>query len=136
MIRIGAVSYLNSKPLIAGLADNPQVELTLDVPARLAESLAVGELDAGLIPTIEFFRGDYYEMAPGVGICSNGPVLSVLLLATKCISELQTVALDPSSRTSVMLTRIILEKYFGLSSVCRCRSYHWRQSHDDGYRRA
>ncbi|MFC1736223.1 menaquinone biosynthetic enzyme MqnA/MqnD family protein [Candidatus Hydrogenedentota bacterium] len=117
MIRIGAVSYLNAAPLVAGLAENPQVDPLLDVPSRLAERLASGELDVGLIPTIEYFRGENYEMIPGVGICSNGPVLSVLLLAAKSISELKTIALDPSSRTSVMLTRIILEKYYGLGPV-------------------
>jgi chorismate dehydratase len=56
-IRIGAVSYLNSKPLVHELETlAPQAELTLDYPSRLADQLARGDLDVALIPVIEYFR--------------------------------------------------------------------------------
>ena len=56
-IRIGAVNYLNTKPLICDLEElAPEVELVLDVPSRLADQLAAGELDVGLIPAIHFVQ--------------------------------------------------------------------------------
>src|SRR5437899_1592297 len=57
-IRVGAVNYLNAKPLIERLADfAPEIELSLDLPSRLADQLAVGDIDVGLIPVVEYFRG-------------------------------------------------------------------------------
>ena len=56
-IRVGAVSYLNTKPLIEGLGTfAPNADLKLDVPSRLADRLAAGDLDVGLIPVVEYFR--------------------------------------------------------------------------------
>ena len=58
-IRIGAVNYLNTKPLICDLdVLAPGAELILDVPSRLADRLAAGELDVALIPAVEYFRGE------------------------------------------------------------------------------
>ena len=66
-LRIGAVSYLNTKPLIERLTDfAPHIELSLDLPSRLADKLATGELDVGLIPVVEYFRGDNYTFVPNV----------------------------------------------------------------------
>src|SRR6476660_4511947 len=57
VMRIGAVNYLNSKPLVYGLdALAPQVRMTYDLPSRLADSLATGRLDVALVPSVEFFR--------------------------------------------------------------------------------
>src|SRR5688572_3643982 len=56
-LRVGAVSYLNAKPLYYGLADAaPGVSLSMDVPSRLADRLAEGELDVALIPSVEYLR--------------------------------------------------------------------------------
>src|SRR5262245_33819040 len=75
-IRIGAVNYLNTKPLIHDLVElAPQAELVLEVPSRLADLLAAGQLDVGLIPAIEYFRGRGYSVVPGLCIASRGPVL-------------------------------------------------------------
>ena len=61
-LRDGAVNYLNTKPLIERLTDfAPNIELSLDLPSRLADQLAAGELDVGLIPVVEFFRGAGYS---------------------------------------------------------------------------
>jgi chorismate dehydratase len=58
-LRVGAVNYLNSKPLIERLAEfAPEIDLSLDLPSRLADRMAAGELDVGLIPVIEYFRGE------------------------------------------------------------------------------
>ena len=55
-LRVGAVNYLNSKPLIYGLASNEQVELVLDLPSRLADALDAERLDVALVPSVEVFR--------------------------------------------------------------------------------
>ena len=110
MIRVGAVNYLNSKPLIEGLAGfSDRIALSLDLPSRLADRLAAGELDVGLIPVIEFFRAGTYSMIPGVAIASRGPVLSVTLFSKVPWNEIRSVALDEGSRTSAALTEILLQ---------------------------
>ncbi len=56
-MQIGAVSYLNSRPLIEGLDGLlPQSDLILDYPSRLADALAAEQLDVALIPSVEYFR--------------------------------------------------------------------------------
>jgi chorismate dehydratase len=114
-IRVGAVSYLNSKPLIYGFADlAPQAELILDVPGRLADGLAAGRLDVALIPSIEFFREPSYEIISDACIGCRGPVWSVKLFARVPIAEIRSLALDEGSRTSAALVQILLEKRFGV----------------------
>ena len=64
-MRIGAVSYLNTKPLVYRLAElAPQHELVFDLPSRLADDLAAGRLDVALIPSIEFFQNPDYQSFP------------------------------------------------------------------------
>src|SRR3954462_9031658 len=115
IIRVGAVNYLNSKPLVERLTDfAPSIDLTLDLPSRLADRMAAGELDVGLIPVVEFFRGDGYTFVPNVAIASRGPVLSVTLFSRLPWDSIRTVALDEGSRTSAALTQILLRKRYGL----------------------
>ncbi|HAC90720.1 MAG TPA: hypothetical protein DCF63_08815, partial [Planctomycetaceae bacterium] len=80
--RIGAVSYLNTKPLIYGLERQlPKSELTLDLPSRLADQLTAGELDVALIPSVEYLRGgDDLQIVSDACIACRGPVRSVQLL--------------------------------------------------------
>jgi chorismate dehydratase len=114
-IRIGAVNYLNTKPLICELEDlAPEAELILDLPARLADRLAQGDLDVALIPIIEYFRADGYRVVPDISIASRGPVLSVTLFSRKPWSEIRRVALDVGSRTSAALTQILLWQRHGI----------------------
>ncbi len=115
VIRVGAVNYLNTKPLIEGLTDfAPVVELSLDLPSRLADQLAAGDLDVGLVPVIEYFRGANYTHVPHIAIASRGPVLSVTLFSRVPWDAIRTVALDEGSRTSAALARIILRKRYGV----------------------
>jgi chorismate dehydratase len=111
-IRLGAVSYLNAAPLVEGLAADPDFELTADVPARVAERLHAGEIDVGLIPSIEYARGDY-AIVPGIAIGSRGPVRSVNLYHRGPLDAVRRVALDTSSRTSAALCRILLRERLG-----------------------
>src|SRR5579884_2735223 len=110
-IRIGAVNYLNTKPLICDLETlAPEAELILEVPSRLADLLAEGRLDVALIPVIEYFRAGTYSILPNIAIASRGPVLSVTLFSRVPWASIRRVALDAGSRTSASLTRILLAK--------------------------
>jgi chorismate dehydratase len=116
-VRIGAVNYLNTKPLICDLQLlAPQAELILEVPSRLAELLADGQLDVALIPVIEYFRAGCYSIVPNIAIASRGPVLSVTLFSRVAWSKIRRVALDAGSRTSAALTQIILSQRYGVSA--------------------
>jgi chorismate dehydratase len=106
-VRLGAVSYLNTKPLVVGLAERPDLfSLRFDVPAQCAALLHEGRVDLGLIPAIEYLRG-HYRIVPGVAIGSNGPIASVAVFSRVPIDRVTSLALDTSSRTSVALTRIL-----------------------------
>src|SRR5262245_51669397 len=114
-LRIGAVEYLNTKPLIEHLPElAPGCALELDLPSRLADRLAAGELDVALIPVIESFRGDGYTVVPGVAIGSRGPVLSVTLFSRVPWGRLRRVALDVGSRTSAALVQVLAAKRYGV----------------------
>jgi chorismate dehydratase len=115
--RVGAVSYLNAKPLYHGLCElAPEVKLTMDVPSRLAEQLASGELDIALIPSVEYLRGAHrgYEIIPGFAIAARGAVRSVRLFTRVLWKSVDRLALDAGSRTSQVLARIWLDTAHGV----------------------
>jgi chorismate dehydratase len=112
-VRIGAVNYLNTKPLIYELEKlAPEAELLLDVPSRLADLLAEDQLDVALIPVIEYFRAGSYAIVPDIAIASRGPVLSVTLFSRVPWSAIRRVALDEGSRTSAALAQIVLRRRY------------------------
>jgi chorismate dehydratase len=114
-MRIGAVSYLNTKPLVYRLAEiAPQHELVFDLPSRLADQLAGGLLDVALIPSIEYFQNPDYTIVSDACIGCRGPVLSVKLLSRVPMRQIRTLALDEGSRTSIALARILLKERFGI----------------------
>ena len=109
-LRLGAVSYLNTKPLVYGLDAHPdQFDVRFDVPSKCAELLHAGRVDLGLIPAIEYLRGTY-AIVPNIAIASDGDVATVAVFTRKAINEVRTLALDLSSRTSVALTRVLCAK--------------------------
>jgi chorismate dehydratase len=112
-IRIGAVSFLNTRPLVHGLqASSSEYVLTFDTPSNLAEKLRLDEIDVGLLPIVEHLRGVGLSWVPGIGIASDGPVRTVKLYSRVPFESLRDVAVDGRSRTSVALLRILLsEKY-------------------------
>jgi chorismate dehydratase len=120
-MRIGAVSYLNTKPLVEGLdrtavpGDSSTIDLTFDLPSRLADRLSAAELDVALIPAVEFFRGDDYTIISDACIASLGPVWSVRVLFRVPPAEVKTLALDEGSRTSAALTQILLYENYRIS---------------------
>src|SRR5687768_13840746 len=115
-LRLGAVNYLNTKPLIHGL-EGPQdrLRLVLDLPSRLADQLARGKLDAALIPVVELLAHPEYALVSDACIACRGPVRSVKLYFRRPPSEVQTLALDEGSRTSVVLARLLLGALRGVN---------------------
>ncbi len=114
-MRIGAVNYLNSKPLVYGLPElAPNSQLLFDLPSRLADSLAAGRLDVALIPSVELFRGPGYVIVSDACVACRGPVLSVKLHFRVPPKNVRTVALDEGSRTSAALTQILLAELCGV----------------------
>lgn len=114
-IRIGAVNYLNTKPLIYQLDRlAPQAEVILDLPSRLADGLAAGRLDVALIPSIEFFQDPTYTIVSDACIGCRGPVMSVKLFSRVPVEQIRTLALDEGSRTSAALVRILLNERFAI----------------------
>lgn len=119
-LRIGAVSYLNTKPLIYGLqARLPDSKLVLDLPSRLADRLADGELDVALIPSVEFLRSRELVIVSDACIACHGPVRSVRLLLRKPAAEIRSLALDEGSRTSAALAQVLLAEAHGVRPELR-----------------
>lgn len=114
-MQIGAVSYLNSRPLIEGLEGLlPNSDLILDYPSRLADALAAEQLDVALIPSVEYFRRPGYEIVSDACVAARGEVLSVKLYCRVHPGEIRRLALDEGSRTSAALTRVILAERYGV----------------------
>ena len=112
MIRLGAVSYLNTRPLVYGLErQTDRFSLRFDVPAKCAELLHANDVDLGLIPSIEY-PGHDYRIVPGVSIASDGPVASVAIFTRVPTEQIRSIALDTSSRTSVALLRVLCSRWF------------------------
>ena len=115
-VRVGAVSYLNTKPLVYDLAElAPHAEIVYDFPSRLADDLSAGRLDVALIPSVEFFQDPTYTIVSDACIGCRGPVLSVKLFSRTPIDAIRSLAMDEGSRTSVALVRILLEQRFGIA---------------------
>lgn len=113
-IRVSAVSFLNARPLVVGLDADPTLfTIDTDLPSACAARLHAGDVDLGLIPAIEYTRGDY-ALVPGVAIGSDGPILSVAIFTTTAMPRVRRLALDTSSRTSVALAHVLCAKLWGV----------------------
>ena len=115
-LRIGAVQYLNSKPLIECLPDLfPDAEIVSDVPSRLADGLASGAFDVALVPSIEALRLPGAHLVSDACVACNGRVRSVKLYGRVPLQAIESLAMDDGSRTSAALARILLKERYGLS---------------------
>jgi len=120
-IRLGSVGYLNARPLVYGLDRSTRFDLRFDSPADCARLLHEGDIDVGLIPSIEYLRGGPYRIAPDLAIASRGPVASVALYTTKPMSDVRSIALDTSSRTSIALVRVLCARLFRIQPALEPR---------------
>jgi chorismate dehydratase len=119
-VRLGAVSYLNVRPLVHGLDRRPDlVSLRFDVPSACAALLEAGQIDLGMVPSIAYLDRPEDCVVPGVCIGSEGPVSSVALFSRGPLSGVRSIALDTSSRTSAVLTRILCAGRFGITPQFR-----------------
>ena len=116
LVRLGAVDYLNARPLVYGLELRSDLfSVRYDVPSKCAALLHEGSIDIGMIPSIEYLRGpDPYRIVPECGIVSHGPVESVALFSTTPVEKIRSIAADTSSRTSNGLLRILCFESFGV----------------------
>jgi chorismate dehydratase len=115
-MRISAISYLNTAPLMwdfeHGAASN-KFKISYTIPSQCALELQNGKADIGIIPSAAYAFIPGLSIIPGVAIASKQAVRSILLVSTKPIEEIRTVALDSSSLTSVALTKVLFKKYWG-----------------------
>lgn len=112
-IRLGAVTYLNARPLVYGLDEHDRFEIRYDIPSECARLLHARAIDLGLIPSIEALRGPAaYAIVPGPAVTSRGAVASVAIYTRREPADIRTIAMDTSSRTSVALATILLRRRF------------------------
>ncbi len=117
LVRLGAVNYLNARPLVYGLERRQDLfSVRFDAPSLCATLLHDGAIDVGMIPTIEYNRGaEEYRIVPGMAIISDGPVASVALFTKVPLKSIRTIAADTSSRTSNGLLRVLCAERFGIA---------------------
>jgi chorismate dehydratase len=113
-VRLGAVGFLNARPLVHTLDMQRRFDLRYDVPSECARLLHEQSIDLGLIPSIEYLRGGPYRIVPDIAIASNGPVASVALYTTRPMADVRSIALDTSSRTSVALVQVLCARHFNV----------------------
>ena len=108
-----APAYANSVPLAQFIPDVcPGASVILDHPAQLLKLLHERRVDAALMPVADLFANPDLDFIPGLGICANGLVRSVLLKCNKPMEQVRTVKLDTASRTSNALSRILLHRHW------------------------
>lgn len=113
--RVGAVSFLNAKPIVYGLemgGAEESVDLQFHLPAVCTELLLQDQLDVAIIPSIQYTLSESLYLVPDISISSYGPVASVLLYCKKDISDVKTIAVDERSRTSVALLKILCSEFY------------------------
>jgi chorismate dehydratase len=116
-LRVGIVNFLNSKPLAWGFLKGHHADLfapSYHPPALVARLLAQGNLDIGLIPSIEVQRIPNLRVLPDMCVAAHHEVRSVLMVSRVPVPEVRRVALDTNSRTSATLIRILLRERWGL----------------------
>jgi chorismate dehydratase len=119
--RVGHIQFLNCLPLYWGLMRSGallDVDLRKDTPDRLNAALVEGDLDIGPISLVEYLRhADELLLLPDLAVGSDGPVLSVNIVSTVPLTELdgRRVALGSTSRTGVLLARMLLASRYGVT---------------------
>src|SRR5271170_3455922 len=115
-LRISAISYLNTAPLMWDFEHGEagsEFEISYTLPSACARALEAGTADIGIIPAAAYTQVPGLMVLPGVAIASRRPVRSILLVSKVPVDQIRTVALDTSSMTSVALTKVLFEKWLG-----------------------
>ncbi len=120
-IKVGAVSYLNTKPLLYGIRHSAelmeQIQLEEDYPSKIADLLIKGTIDAGLVPVAIIPKLNEFYIITDYCIGADGNVASVCLFSEVAIENVDTVLLDYQSNTSVALAKILLKKYWKIEPL-------------------
>jgi chorismate dehydratase len=115
-LRISAISYLNTAPLMWDFehgSARSDFDISYTVPSQCAADLQEGKADIGIIPAAAYTTVPGLVILPGVAIASVRPVRSILLVGKVPLEDIETVALDTSSLTSVALTKVLFAKWWG-----------------------
>jgi chorismate dehydratase len=128
-LRIGSVSYLNARPLIYGLERRDDLQILLDVPARLLGGMQEGRYDVALLPVIDYQRMEGLVIVPAGGIGCDGPTMTVRIFSRVPIDQIRALACDGDSHTSVVLARILLSRLHGRRVECVDLASRPREQH-------
>lgn len=117
-LRISVVQYLNTAPLVRGFTHGPledKYDLSFTVPSQCADDLRDGRADVAIIPAIEFQRIEDLVVLPDLAIAAKRRVRSLLIVSRKPIQQVQSIALDRSSRSTQALTRILCAEHWQIT---------------------
>jgi chorismate dehydratase len=118
-LRIGAVRFLNARPLVASLESiGPPYKVLYGSPSGLAGALQRGDCDVALIPVAAYLSGIGGNIVPHVSISCFGPAGTLKLFARCPLEEIRTLALDRTSRTTALLARAVLAARHGVKPEC------------------
>lgn len=130
-IRVGAVSYLNTKPLVYGFENGAmggEMELVYDYPARIAGMLLNDEIDIGLVPVAVIPAMAEHHVISDFCIGASQAVASVCLFSDVPISEIKEILVDYQSRTSAALLNVLLKQHWKISPVLSAASSGYQQN--------
>ncbi len=116
-VKVAAVSYLNTKPLLYGFRNHPvmdMMELSMDYPAKIAQQLIDGDVDVALVPVAIIPKLQEYHIIADYCIGAEGPVASVCLYSEVPLHDIKRIYLDYQSRTSVALLKVLVKEYWKL----------------------
>jgi chorismate dehydratase len=117
-IRISAVSYTNTKPFLYGLQHTDiinKIDLSLDIPADCAQKLIDDKVDIGLIPVAATLNLPHWEIVSDYCIGAIGAVNSVFIFSNVEIHDITHLQLDPESRSSNNLAKVLLKNFWKIS---------------------
>jgi len=132
-IRISAVSYTNTKPFLYGIRHTPiidQIDLSLDIPSDCAQKLIDDKVDIGLIPVAATLNLPEWNIVSDYCIGADGPVNSVFIFSNCDIKDVKTVQLDPQSRTSNNLAKVLLKNFWKVGPELLINASDYAQSTD------
>ncbi len=110
MITLGAVSYLNARPLLEGIT----CQVIKETPATLLSTFEIGKVDAALLSLYDILQRPQLKVVDDIAIACRGPVYSVFLAYEGPLEKISKVQLDPASHTSNQLIKIIFKKFYQL----------------------